>query len=190
MPWLAGASPSVQLPSRRESDSGKAPCRQFQDILLEMSIWSGLGWAMAVYGSHKISQLRREAFEARKLGQYRLKHRLGSGGMGEVWLAEHQFLKRPCAIKLIREELVGDPVTLSRFQREVQTTAMLAHPNTVRIYDYGVADDGTFYYTMEYLPGLTLQELVDKIRPAAAGPRGLLPQTSLLGPPRGPWAWA
>ena len=165
--------------------------RQFQEILLEMSIWSGLGWAMAVYGSHKISQLRREAFEARKLGQYRLKHRLGSGGMGEVWLAEHQFLKRPCAIKLIREELVGDPVTLSRFQREVQTTAMLAHPNTVRIYDYGVTDDGTFYYTMEYLPGLTLvRERAGRSRcfgPAAAGPRGLLPQTSLLGPPRGPW---
>ena len=139
--------------------------RQFQEILLEMSIWSGLGWAMAVYGSHKISQLRREALEARKLGQYRLKHRLGSGGMGEVWLAEHQFLKRPCAIKLIREELVGDPVTLSRFQREVQTTAMLAHPNTVRIYDYGIADDGTFYYTMEYLPGLTLQELVERFGP-------------------------
>jgi eukaryotic-like serine/threonine-protein kinase len=138
---------------------------QFYDVLQEMSIWSGLGWAMAVYGSHKIAQLRREAFEARRLGQYRLKHRLGSGGMGEVWLAEHQMLKRPCAIKLIRDRLVGDPVTLSRFQREVQATAMLAHPNTVRIYDYGIAEDGTFYYTMEYLPGLTLQDLVQQFGP-------------------------
>jgi len=140
----------------------------FQDVLQEMSIWVGLGWSMAVYGSHKIAQLRREAFEARKLGQYRLKHRLGSGGMGEVWLAEHQLLKRPCAIKLIRDELVGDPITLSRFQREVQATAMLVHPNTVRIYDYGVAEDGTFYYTMEYLPGLTLQDLVQKYGPLPA----------------------
>jgi serine/threonine-protein kinase len=135
---------------------------QFPDLLQEMGIWIGLGWAMAVYGSHKIAQLRREALEARKLGHYRLKHRLGSGGMGEVWLAEHQLLKRPCAIKLIRNELIGDPATLSRFQREVQVTAMLAHPNTIRIYDYGIADDGTFYYTMEYLAGLTLQELVEE----------------------------
>jgi serine/threonine-protein kinase len=85
--------------------------------------------------------------------------------MGEVWLAEHHLLKQPCAIKLIRTELVGDPTTLSRFRREVQATAMLAHPNTVRIYDYGIAEDGTFYYTMEYLPGLTLQELVEKDGP-------------------------
>jgi len=137
----------------------------FQDVLQEMSIWVGLGWSMAVYGSHKIAQLRREAFEARKLGQYRLTRRLGSGGMGEVWLAEHQLLKRPCAIKLIRDELAGDPITLSRFQREVQATAKLVHPNTVQIYDYGVAEDGTFYYTMEYLPGLTLQDLVRKYGP-------------------------
>ncbi len=143
--------------------------RQFQDILLEMSIWSGLGWSMAVYGSHKIAQLRREAFEARRLGQYHLKRRLGCGGMGEVWLAEHRLLKQPCAIKLIRSDLVGDPTTLSRFQREVQATAMLAHPNTVRIYDYGIADDGTFYYTMEYLPGLTLQELVERDGPVSPG---------------------
>jgi hypothetical protein len=133
----------------------------FHDVLTEMSVWVGLGWAMAVYGSHKIAELRREAFEARKLGRYRLTRRLGSGGMGEVWLAEHRLLKQPCAIKLIRDELAGDPATLVRFQREVQATAMLAHPNTVRIYDYGIADDGTFYYTMEYLPGVTLQELVD-----------------------------
>jgi serine/threonine-protein kinase len=120
---------------------------------------------MAAYGSHKIAQLRQEAFEARKLGQYRLKRRLGSGGMGDVWLAEHHLLKQPCAIKLIRHDLVDDPTTLSRFQREVQATAMLAHPNTVRIYDYGIAEDGTFYYTMEHLPGPTLHELVEKHGP-------------------------
>ena len=138
---------------------------QFYDVLQEMGIWSALGWAMAVCGSHKIAQLRLEAFEARKLGQYHLKHRLGAGGMGEVWLAEHRLLKQPCALKVIQSELVGDPTTLSRFQREVQAMALLVHPNTVRIYDYGIAHDGTFYYTMEYLPGLTLQELVEQDGP-------------------------
>ena len=133
---------------------------EYRDVLGEMAIWVGIGWVMAVYGSYKITQWRTEAYEARKLGQYRLKRRLGSGGMGEVWLAEHQRLKQPCAIKLIRDELIGDPTILSRFEREVKATAMLSHPNTVRIYDYGIADDGTFYYTMEYLPGLTLHELV------------------------------
>ncbi|MFO0841051.1 MAG: serine/threonine-protein kinase [Gemmataceae bacterium] len=89
--------------------------------------------------------------------------------MGEVWLAEHVLLRRPCAVKLIRPERLGDPQALPRFEREVQVTATLSHPNTVEVYDYGHADDGTFYYAMEYLPGQSLQELVTAEGPLEAG---------------------
>jgi serine/threonine-protein kinase len=85
--------------------------------------------------------------------------------MGEVYLAEHALLRRPCALKLIRPEQGGDAHYLSRFEREVQAMATLTHPNTVRVYDYGLAADGTFYYAMEYLLGLSLQELVNRYGP-------------------------
>jgi serine/threonine-protein kinase len=80
--------------------------------------------------------------------------------MGDVYLAEHEMLKRPCVVKLIRPDKVGDETTLARFQREVQATARLSHWNTVEILDYGRTEDGTFYYVMEYLPGMTLAEMV------------------------------
>jgi eukaryotic-like serine/threonine-protein kinase len=96
------------------------------------------------------------------LGQYRLKRRIGAGGMAEVYLAEHQLLKRPCAVKLIRTHAATDPRALARFEREVRLTATLSHPNTVEIFDYGRAADGTYYYVMEYLPGLSLAELVER----------------------------
>jgi serine/threonine-protein kinase len=116
--------------------------------------------AIAIYGAHRIEVLRQEAMHARKLGQYQLKERLGAGGMGEVYLAEHVLLRRPCAVKLIRTDRVGDATNLRRFEREVQITATLTHPNTIQVFDYGHAEDGTFYYVMEYLPGLTLEQLV------------------------------
>jgi serine/threonine-protein kinase len=72
--------------------------------------------------------------------------------MGEVYLAEHTLLKRPCAIKLIRPGKAADPLAVARFEREVRATATLTHWNTVAIFDYGSTDDGTFYYVMEYLP--------------------------------------
>jgi eukaryotic-like serine/threonine-protein kinase len=92
--------------------------------------------------------------------QYVLKTKLGSGGMGEVYTAEHQLLKRPCAIKLIKPSKATDAAALARFEREVQATAKLTHWNTVEIFDYGHSDDGTFYYVMELLPGLSLEDLV------------------------------
>jgi eukaryotic-like serine/threonine-protein kinase len=116
--------------------------------------------AFAIFGAHRIEVLRQEAVQARRLGQYQLLKRLGAGGMGEVYLAEHVLLRRPCALKLIRADRVGDVNNLRRFEREVQITATLTHPHTVQVFDYGHAEDGTFYYVMEYLPGLTLEQLV------------------------------
>jgi eukaryotic-like serine/threonine-protein kinase len=135
------------------------------DMLLTMTGKLALGAALAIFGSYKIHALQQEAFRARELGQYRLKERLGSGGMGEVYRAEHRLLRRPCAVKLIRPEHAGDADSLARFEREVQATATLTHPNTVQIYDYGHAEDGTFYYAMEYLPGLSLHDLVTSYGP-------------------------
>jgi serine/threonine-protein kinase len=137
--------------------------------LLPMAIVLAIAVAIAAYGTHRLEALRQEAVQARKLGQYQLKQLLGSGGMGEVYLAEHVLLKQPCAVKLIRPERAGDGATLRRFEREVQATARLKHWNTVQIFDYGHAADGTFYYVMEYLPGLTLEQLVKQHGPLPAG---------------------
>jgi hypothetical protein len=120
---------------------------------------------LAIYGSYRIEELGQEAEVARELGQYMLRRMLGSGGMGAVYLAEHRMLRRPCAVKLINAEKAGDEVALARFEREVQSAAQLTHPNTVHIYDYGRSDDGTFYFAMEFLPGISLQDLVDKHGP-------------------------
>ncbi len=128
-----------------------------------------LAAAVAVFGAYRIATLQKAASDLRKLGPYRLLERLGAGGMGEVYLAEHALLRRPCALKLVRPDQGSDSHFLSRFEREVQDMATLTHPNTVRVYDYGLAADGTFYYAMEYLPGLSLQELVTRHGPLPPG---------------------
>ena len=131
-------------------------------------IMMGLGLASTLYGTHIINTLRVEAFKARQMGQYHLKERIGAGGMGEVYLAEHSLLKRPCAIKLIHPGSQADPQALARFEREVRTTAKLTHWNTVEVFDYGRTDDGTFYYVMEFLPGMSLHDLVRRFGPLPA----------------------
>ena len=157
----------------------------------EAMVWLGFGWrqsetprvllytfdammllilaAGSAYGARTIFMLRRQVAEARQLGQYHLRSKIGCGGMGEVYLAEHQLLKRPCAIKLIRAENGADPKALERFEREVRLTATLSHPNTVEIFDYGRTEDGTYYYVMEYLPGLNLKDLVKRHGPLPPG---------------------
>jgi serine/threonine-protein kinase len=127
-------------------------------VFMTMTLSAFIG----TWGVHTINRLRREAFEARQLGQYRLRRLLGAGGMGEVHLAEHQLMKRPVAIKLIKPGAATDPTALARFHREVQATAKLTHWNSVEIFDYGHTEDGTFYYVMEYLPGKSLAELVEQ----------------------------
>jgi len=141
----------------------------FVGPLIQNGLTLMLAIGTAVFGSYKIAQLRTEALDAnrrlRELGQYQLKEVIGAGGMGEVYLAEHRLLKRPCAIKLIRPEQAGNAQTLARFEREVQATAQLTHPNTIEIFDYGRTEDGTLYYVMEYLNGCSLDELVRREGP-------------------------
>jgi serine/threonine-protein kinase len=136
-------------------------------FLVQLALVLAFGAAIAIYGSHRIESLRQEALATGQYGQYQLKRLLGAGGMGRVYLAEHLLLRRPCALKLIRPELAGNPETLLRFEREVRAMATLTHPNAVEIFDYGRTAGGTFYYVMEYLPGLSLQELVDGYGPVA-----------------------
>jgi serine/threonine-protein kinase len=131
----------------------------------ETVLLMGTAAAIAVFGSHKMRELQKKAHEAQRIGQYQLKEVLGFGGMGTVYLAEHVFLRRPCALKLIRAEQAGDPRTFLRFEREVQATATLTHWNTIEVFDYGHTDDGTFYYVMEYLPGMNLDDLVERYGP-------------------------
>jgi serine/threonine-protein kinase len=138
-------------------------------ILFDTTVLLALGAAIALFGSYKINVLEQEASQARKLGQYKLLRRLGAGGMGEVYLGEHLLLRRACAIKIIRTEQAGDATSFSRFEREVRAMATLTHWNTVEVYDYGHAEDGTFYYVMEYLPGLSLQDLVERHGPLSPG---------------------
>jgi serine/threonine-protein kinase len=145
------------------------PLGEAWTYLREFGFDVGTGAALALYGANRIEVLRQKALESGKVGPYRLKQRLGSGGMGEVYLAEHGLLRRPCAVKLIRPERAGDPHFLRRFEREVQAMATLTHPNTVEVYDYGHAADGTFYYAMEYLPGLDLEQLVIRHGPLPPG---------------------
>ena len=104
-------------------------------------------------------QLWNELGGGRRLGAYVLGRRIGEGGMADVYLARHDLLKRPAAVKLLKRSRATDEM-IARFEREVQLASGLAHPNTVEIFDYGRTSDGQFYYAMEYLDGITAANLV------------------------------
>ncbi|MBL8818272.1 MAG: serine/threonine protein kinase [Planctomyces sp.] len=170
MVLLMAVMSAAVIMSNKESREGLESFRKSNSMsvsklrssnLLSLAIGAGC----AVYGTIVINQLRRRAQSAEELGQYRLRSKLGSGGMGDVFLAEHKLLRRLCAVKLIRGDYAEDPTMMGRFEREVQATASLTHWNTIQVFDYGQTDEGRFFYVMEYLYGLNLYELVERFGP-------------------------
>jgi hypothetical protein len=138
----------------RAPDAGATPWLPLNMVVMwTFTIITCATISWVVYG------LRAEVRHARRLGQYVLEQKLGEGGMGEVYRAQHGMMRRPSAIKLLRTDHTSER-DIRRFEREVQLTARLTHPNTITIFDYGRTHEGTFYYAMELLDGATLQRIV------------------------------
>ncbi len=130
--------------------------------------WIFLVVAISTISSHVVYNLRRKIHEAGQVGPYTLEKELGKGGMGVVYKARHALLKRPTAVKLLRPEIASES-SIARFEKEVQSTSELSHPNTISVYDYGLSPDGHFYYAMEYLDGLDLDTFVEEYGELAEG---------------------
>jgi tRNA A-37 threonylcarbamoyl transferase component Bud32 len=145
--------------------------------ILRAAFWTLFGLLAAVallllgvtLMARRIERKMRDAvIAAGKLGQYALEEKIGEGGMGSVYRGRHAMLRRPTAIKLLEPSKTTE-VSIERFEREVQHTSQLNHPNTITIYDYGRTDEGVFYYAMEYLQGMSLQSLVEDFGPQPDG---------------------
>lgn len=123
---------------------------------VEACIYPGAAAVIATIGSRVIHRINVGLAEAQQMGSYQLDSRIGAGGMGEVWKASHRMLARPAAIKLIKPGILADvdeekaQRIIERFKREAQATATLESSHTVDLYDFGVADDGSFYYVKEF----------------------------------------
>jgi eukaryotic-like serine/threonine-protein kinase len=146
-------------------------------VILRRAFWSLFGLLAAssvliLVFSLAMDRVQRAAqkavLEAKQLGQYQLEEKLGEGGMGVVYRGCHRMLRRATAIKLLHPDKTTDD-TIQRFEREVQLTCQLNHPNTIAIYDYGRTPEGVFYYAMEYLDGVNLDSLVRRYGPQPEG---------------------
>jgi serine/threonine-protein kinase len=137
-------------------------------LVTQATLWASFTVVLATLISNVTFHLRRSIARARRLGQYRLLDKIGEGGMGVVYRAEHEMLRRPTAIKLLPPGKAGER-DLRRFEREAQLTARLTNPHTVSVYDFGRTPEGAFYYVMEFLDGIDLERLVRDSGPMPPG---------------------
>jgi hypothetical protein len=150
-------------------------------VWMAAAAWGAVFTIATVIVSRVIYGLQKRVREAMQLGNYTLEEKLGEGGMGIVYRARHAMLRRGTAVKLLPPEKAGEQA-VARFEREVQLTARLTHPNTVTVFDYGRTPEGVFYYAMELLEGASLEEIValDGPQPPARVLRVLEQVTSAL----------
>jgi serine/threonine-protein kinase len=144
-------------------------------LAIVVMTWPNFACAVvAMLPSRVLQRIGRRLREAQEMGSYQLVEKLGTGGMGEVWRAKHRLLARNAAIKLVRPEVLGARteaearVMIRRFEREAQATAQLGSPHTIQVFDFGTAEDGTFYYVMELLAGRDLESLIREFGPLPA----------------------
>ena len=165
--WVSGLA-ALPIPFVAYSVHRETPDLSSGAAAANALLWALLAVGLSTIVSFVTFRLRHSVARARRLGQYTLGEKLGEGGMGIVYRAEHEMLRRPTAIKLLPPGKAGE-ATLKRFEREVRQTARLTSPHTVSIYDYGRTPDGLFYYVMEYLDGIDLEDLVKESGPVAPG---------------------
>ncbi|MBK9019273.1 MAG: serine/threonine protein kinase [Sulfuritalea sp.] len=160
--WLAPLDIGVAI--EIEAGEAYAPLRYLQIgfgivVLLLFAVW------LSVFLSpNALANLLRRDGRARQMGPYKLLRQIGEGAISNVYLAQHRMLKRPAAVKVLKAQSTKEE-WIARFQREVQLSSLLHHPNTIAIYDYGTGADGEFWYAMEYLEGLSLADLVERYGP-------------------------
>ena len=170
---IGAASAGVFVLTMSKAFGATAPDVPVADLFWYYFFSTYLCAAIAIVISRGVYRYGRRLAKAQEVGSYRLTELLGRGGMGDVWVAEHQMLARPAAIKLIRPEALGAQeagasVVEERFKREAQATASLASTHTVNLYDFGITEEGAFYYVMEMLDGLDLATLVERYGPLPA----------------------
>ncbi|UCF20535.1 MAG: serine/threonine protein kinase [Gemmatimonadota bacterium] len=137
----------------------------FRATLVEGTFLLGLLAIVSVTITKALYHMRLSLHKARRLGNYIIERELGEGGMGQVYIAQHALIRRPTALKVMKAAPDEEDSYLARFEREVRLSATLTHPNTITIYDFGRTGRDTFYYAMEYLEGLNLEQLVDHFGP-------------------------
>jgi serine/threonine-protein kinase len=137
-------------------------------VLVDNTMFAVAGTAVGIFASHMIDHALRQVREARQLGNYRLKARIGRGTSGDVWLARQVPLERDVALKVLRDQSWRSDEAVKRFTREARAASRLEHPNTIRIFDFGASDDGVLYIAMELLDGCDIEALVAQSGPLPA----------------------
>ena len=159
--WMWVEDFNIGIASEIDLEKAYATLYSFRRLFWYLFVLVGISGFVLLISLYIIMHFYKKAKAAEQFGQYKIIDKIGKGGMGEVYKASHATLRRITALKLIQPHQVSED-NVKRFEQEVQLTSRLTHPNTIAVYDYGRTPKGVFYYVMEYLPGITLSELVYK----------------------------